>query len=70
MLRAQLTVAHLLEDRPRTPEKWPRLARMYLSIAAADATALERYIKARRGRQVPVRCESRVWLPPAGARPG
>jgi aminoglycoside phosphotransferase family enzyme len=50
MLRARLAVAHLLEPNPRTPEKWPRLARAYLRIAAADAARLERLIKTRRGR--------------------
>jgi aminoglycoside phosphotransferase family enzyme len=48
-LRARLAIAHLLEDNPRTPEKWPRLARLYLRIAAADATRLERLLKTRRG---------------------
>ena len=33
MLRARLAIAHLLEDRPRTPEKWPRLALDYLQAA-------------------------------------
>jgi aminoglycoside phosphotransferase family enzyme len=46
-LRARLAIAHLLEDNPRTPEKWPRLARLYLRIAAADATRLERFLKRR-----------------------
>ena len=41
-LRARLSIAHLLEANPRTPEKWPRLARIYLRIAAADAVRLER----------------------------
>jgi uncharacterized protein len=49
-LRARLAIAHLLEPNPRTPEKWPRLARRYLQIAAADATKLERLLKTRRGR--------------------
>jgi hypothetical protein len=44
-LRARLTIAHLLEPNSRTPEKWPRLARAYLRIAAADALRLERLIK-------------------------
>jgi aminoglycoside phosphotransferase family enzyme len=39
-LRARLAIAHLLEPTPRTPEKWPRLARRYLSIAARDARNL------------------------------
>jgi aminoglycoside phosphotransferase family enzyme len=49
-LRARLAIAHLLEENPRTPEKWPRLARLYLRIAAADATRLERLLKKRNGR--------------------
>jgi aminoglycoside phosphotransferase family enzyme len=49
-LRARLAIAHLLEQNPRTPEKWPRLARLYLRIAAADATRLERLLKTRKGR--------------------
>jgi len=49
-LRARLAMAHLLEPNPRTPEKWPRLARTYLRIAAADATRLERLIKIRTSR--------------------
>ena len=49
-LRARLAIAHLLEANPRTPEKWPRLARLYLRIAAADATKLERLLKKHRGR--------------------
>jgi aminoglycoside phosphotransferase family enzyme len=50
MLRARLAIAHLLEPAPRTPEKWPRLARGYLQIAAADAIRLERSFKAPKGR--------------------
>jgi aminoglycoside phosphotransferase family enzyme len=49
-LRARLAIAHLLEPNPRTPEKWPRLARRYLSIAATDATKLERLLRTRKGR--------------------
>jgi aminoglycoside phosphotransferase family enzyme len=49
LLRARLAIAHLLEPNPRTPEKWPRTARAYLSIAARDADALERLIRRRRG---------------------
>jgi aminoglycoside phosphotransferase family enzyme len=40
-LRARLAIAHLLEDHPRTPEKWPAQARAYLRLAAADARRLE-----------------------------
>jgi aminoglycoside phosphotransferase family enzyme len=44
MLRARLSIAHLLDPNPRTPEKWPRLARVYLKLAAADAGRLERIL--------------------------
>jgi aminoglycoside phosphotransferase family enzyme len=33
MLRARLAIAHLLEDKPRLPEKWPPLALAYLRAA-------------------------------------
>jgi aminoglycoside phosphotransferase family enzyme len=49
-LRARLAIAHLLEPNPRTPEKWPRLARRYLGVAAADATKLERLLRTRKDR--------------------
>ena len=48
MLRARLSIAHLLDANPRTPEKWPRLARIYLKLAAADAARLERVLGSRR----------------------
>lgn len=44
MLRARLAIAHLYEQHPRTPEKWPRLARAYLDIAARDAAKLQQYL--------------------------
>lgn len=40
MLRARLSIAHLLEPNPRTPEKWPRQSRAYLHLAARDARRL------------------------------
>jgi aminoglycoside phosphotransferase family enzyme len=49
-LRARLAIAHLLECNPRTPEKWPRLARTYLRLAKADAVRLEQ-MTARRNRR-------------------
>jgi aminoglycoside phosphotransferase family enzyme len=49
-LRARLAIAHLLEPDPRTPEKWPRLARMYLALAANDAVRLERALRTRASR--------------------
>ncbi len=49
-LRARLAIAHLLEPDPRTPEKWPRLARIYLRFAQADARRIERSLKKPSGR--------------------
>ena len=51
MLRARLSIAHLIDPHPRTPEKWPRLARSYLHFAATDAAKLERLLDRRRRRQ-------------------
>jgi aminoglycoside phosphotransferase family enzyme len=50
-LRARLAIAHLAEPKPRTPEKWPRLARTYLDIGARDAACLELALRTRQGRQ-------------------
>jgi aminoglycoside phosphotransferase family enzyme len=50
MLRARLAIAHLIEARARTPEKWPHLARTYLDIAACDAAKLEMLLRTQRGR--------------------
>ena len=41
-LRGRLAIAHLLEPNPRTPQKWPTLARSYLRIAKADSVRLDR----------------------------
>jgi len=41
-LRARLAIAHLLERHPRTPEKWPKLARAYLALAEEAARKLEK----------------------------
>lgn len=45
MLRARLAITHLLDPKPRVPEKWPRLARAYLARAKADAVRLERLLR-------------------------
>jgi uncharacterized protein len=50
LLRARLSIAHLLEPDGRTPEKWPRQARAYLAIAARDAQRLERRLNRPGGR--------------------
>jgi uncharacterized protein len=43
-IRARLAIAHLFEPAPATPDKWPRLAKAYLRLAAADATVLEQWM--------------------------
>lgn len=48
VLRARLSIAHLIDPHPRTPEKWPRLARSYLHFATVDAAKLERLLVGRR----------------------
>ena len=50
-LRARLAIAHLAEPQPRTPEKWPRLARTYLDIGARDAVSLEVALRTPQGRR-------------------
>lgn len=50
MLRARLSIAHLLEPKPRTPEKWPPQARRYLALAAHDARRIEVLIRTPAGR--------------------
>ncbi len=45
-LRARLAIAHTLEPDTRLPEKWPRLAKLYLGFAYADALLLERMARA------------------------
>jgi uncharacterized protein len=51
VLRARLAIAHLLEPKPRTPEKWPGLARAYLRIAHAEAICIEELLRARGDRR-------------------
>jgi aminoglycoside phosphotransferase family enzyme len=67
-LRARLAIAHLAEPKPRTPEKWPRLARTYLAIAARDAACLEVVLRTRqgprgRGRREDARSPRRAAVP-------
>jgi aminoglycoside phosphotransferase family enzyme len=50
MLRARLAIAHLSEASPRTPEKWPRLARAYLEIAGREAARLKALLRTPGGR--------------------
>ena len=44
-LRARLAIAHLFEEHPRTPEKWPRLAGAYLALAYKSARELENLLR-------------------------
>ena len=44
MLRARLSIAHLLEAHPRQPAKWPGQARAYLALALRSAITLERWL--------------------------
>jgi uncharacterized protein len=68
-LRARLAIAHMLESNPRTPEKWPRLARAYLALAAMDALRLERFLRKREGRPRSRSCASGGSPRPRVAQP-
>lgn len=46
-LRARLSIAHLMEPNPRSPERWPELAKAYLKIAARDALRLNQSLRRR-----------------------
>jgi aminoglycoside phosphotransferase family enzyme len=48
LLRARLTMAHLLDVTPRTPDKWPPLAERYIAQALAAMAAFDSL--RRRGR--------------------
>jgi aminoglycoside phosphotransferase family enzyme len=45
MLRARLSIAHLLEPKPRTPDKWVPLAQTYLWLAMKDSVRLEKSLR-------------------------
>jgi aminoglycoside phosphotransferase family enzyme len=49
-LRARLSIAHLFDENPRTPDKWPRQSRTYLTLAALDAARLDRVMGSGRKR--------------------
>ncbi|MDD3838397.1 MAG: hypothetical protein PHG43_11245 [Phenylobacterium sp.] len=55
MLRARLSIAHLLDPEPRTPEKWPWKARAYLALARRDAVRLTVLLNRREDRSSPRR---------------
>jgi aminoglycoside phosphotransferase family enzyme len=50
MLRGRLSIAHLADPHPRTPEKWPQLTRTYLSLASSDAAQLAQLLS--KGRMI------------------
>ena len=51
-LRARLTIAHLLEPDPRTPEKWRDVARAYVDIARREALWLEHWLSRNNCRRI------------------
>jgi uncharacterized protein len=42
-LRARLSIEHLLDPRPRTPERWPVQAREYLKLAPLGSAAMANF---------------------------
>ncbi len=68
MLRARLAIAHLLEANPRTPEKWPALARKYLRLARTDAKQLEFLLRRPADRSGRDFGAADGWFRPAAAR--
>jgi aminoglycoside phosphotransferase family enzyme len=44
-LRARLAIAHLYEAHPRTPDKWPRRALDYLTLADKSACKIELFLR-------------------------
>ena len=69
MLRARLAIAHLLDPKPRTPEKWPLRARTYLRLAATDAARLDRLLRTRADRSAACLRGAGGSLRPAAAPP-
>ena len=53
-LRARLAIAHLLEPNPRTPEKWPRLARDLSEDCGRGCRSHSSALKTREGRRAPL----------------
>ena len=66
MLRARLSIAHLLAPRPRTPHKWGPQALAYLRIAEADARWLERALSGQADRKEAYPRAGGGWTPPEG----
>jgi aminoglycoside phosphotransferase family enzyme len=53
LLRARLTMAHLLDPQPRTPQKWPPLAQRYVERALVALDSLGPAISATMNRGTP-----------------
>ncbi len=71
MLRARLSIAHLLAPSPRLPEKWRPQALSYLELAAADAQRLEAALRRPRDRKAACPRASARWpLPEAAQKKG
>jgi len=68
MLRARLSIAHLLAPNPRSPEKWRPQALSYLKLAAPDARRLEAYLRRPEDRNAACPRASGGWFPPGAAR--
>ena len=68
MLRARLSIAHLLAPNPRSPEKWRPQALSYLKLAAPDARQLEAYLRRPEDRNAACPRASGEWFPPGAAR--
>jgi aminoglycoside phosphotransferase family enzyme len=67
MLRARLSIAHLLAQSPRTPEKWRPRALAYLRIAASDARQLQKALRRPEDRKAVSPRADGVWLQPEAA---
>jgi aminoglycoside phosphotransferase family enzyme len=68
MLRARLSIAHLLAPHPRSPEKWRPQALSYLKLAATDARRLEACLRRPEDRNAACPRASGGWFPPGAAR--
>lgn len=64
MLRARLSIAHLLAPNPRTPEKWRPRALAYLRIAAADARELQKALRIPEDRKAAAPRAGGLWPSP------
>lgn len=68
MLRARLSIAHLLDPMPRNPKKWPRQARHYLDFASRDAAELKLILKKQANRPAADFHSAELWRSRKAAR--